>query len=273
MKKLLTTLILAAGLASCHEGKKTPEVVTPPRDTTVQVCDFGIEPTQFNITDRELPPESVAGKGGKKPKVVNPPPPPPGPKAPGVVLLDFDGHRVTGTSWNYAGDIVCIEAGLTVEEQQKIIDTATARYRGLNVRFTTDEAVYQAAAPTRRMRCIVTKTYDWFGQAGGVAFIGSFTWGDNTPCFIFSLLLNFNLKLIQEAVAHEVGHTLGCYHQAAYDANCVKVSEYDFGANGWAPIMGVGYYQPVVGWKNGPTPYGCNQLQNDTLVIKSTLQQ
>ena len=79
------------------------------------------------------------------------------------------------------------------------------------------------------MRVILTVTHEWYGSAGGVAFVGSYSWGDDTPCFVFSGLLGYNVKNISEATAHEAGHTLGLYHQASYDANCVKTSDYHYG--------------------------------------------
>jgi hypothetical protein len=75
-----------------------------------------------------------------------------------------------------------------------------------------------------------------------VSYVGSFTWGDDTPGWVFSGLLNNNIKYIAEAVSHEAGHTLGLQHQSNYDAECTKTSEYGQGQGtgeiSWAPIMG-----------------------------------
>jgi hypothetical protein len=124
------------------------------------------------------------------------------------------------------------------------------------------------------MRVILTVTYQWYGSAGGVAFVGSFAWGDNTPCFIFTSLLNYNVKNISEAASHEAGHTLGLFHQSSYDVNCVKISDYNYGQGsgeiGWAPIMGVGYYQNFTLWNNGPNSFGCNNLQSDLSIITTS---
>jgi len=118
---------------------------------------------------------------------------------------------------------------------------------------------------------IVTITSDWYGVAGGVAFVGSFTWGDDTPCFVFSALHNYKVKNIAEATSHEAGHTLGLYHQSKFDATCNKLTDYDAGQGngeiGWAPIMGVGYYQNFTTWQNGPNTFGCNNMQNDLQII------
>lgn len=193
------------------------------------------------------------------------------PAANGVILLDFDGHTVDATSWNYAGPIVCAPSGLNSDQITTIFNRIAEDYRPFNINVTTDPAKYLAAPANKRMRVILTVTYQWYGSAGGVAFVGSFTWGDDTPCFVFTSLLNYNVKNIAEAAAHEAGHTLGLYHQAAYNASCVKTSDYNPGQGtgeiGWAPIMGVGYYQNLTLWNNGPNSFGCSNYQSDLDVI------
>jgi len=193
------------------------------------------------------------------------------PAAPAVIFLDFDGQTVTGTSWNYNGPIYCGAAGLDSTKITKIFNRVAEDYRPFNVNVTTDSTKYFAAPATKRMRAILTVTSEWYGSAGGVAFVGSFIWGDNTPCFIFTALLGNSTKNIAEASSHEVGHTLGLYHQSAYDSNCVKTSDYNYGVGsgeiGWAPIMGAGYYKNLTQWNNGPNSFGCTNYQNDLDVI------
>jgi hypothetical protein len=196
------------------------------------------------------------------------------PSAATVIFLDFDGQTVNGTSWNSTGPIFCDNSGLTTAQMTEIFNRVAEDYRPFTLNITTDSTKYFAAPANKRMRVIVSQTYQWYGSgAGGVAFVNSFTWGDNTPCFIFSSLLNFNTKNIAEACAHEAGHTLGLRHQSTYDTSCNKVSDYNYGQGtgeiGWAPIMGVGYYQNFTLWHNGPNSLGCNVMQNDLSVITS----
>src|SRR5688572_8154888 len=136
------------------------------------------------------------------------------PSANAVIFLDFDGHTVTGTSWNYNGPIECGSSGLDNTKITEIFNRVAEDYRPFNVNVTTDSTKYLAAAANRRMRIILTVTSSWYGSAGGVAFVGSFIWTDNTPCFVFSALLGYNAKSISEAASHEAVHTLGLYHQA-----------------------------------------------------------
>ena len=193
------------------------------------------------------------------------------PSATGVIYLDFDGQTVSGTSWNTNGPIYCGAAGLTSSQITEIFNRVSEDYRPFNVNITTDSSKYFAAPANMRTRVILTVTSAWYGSAGGVSFVGSFTWGDDTPCFVFTALLNYNTKDIAEAAAHEAGHTLGLYHQAKYDTSCNLITQYNPGQGtgeiGWAPIMGVGYYQNFTLWNDGPNPFGCSTSQSDLSII------
>ncbi len=195
------------------------------------------------------------------------------PSAQAVIFIDFDGHTVTGTSWNYAGPIYCGASGLDNAQITTVFNRVAEDYRPFNVNVTTDSTKFLAAPVAKRMRVIPTVSWEWYGQSGGVAFIGSFTWGDDTPCFVFTSLLNYNVKNISEATAHEAGHTLNLQHQSVYDASCVKTSEYNYGQGtgeiGWAPIMGAGYYQNLTLWNSGQSSISCSSIQNDLTVITS----
>jgi hypothetical protein len=196
------------------------------------------------------------------------------PSASAVIFLDFDGHTVDGTSWNSNGPIYCGASGLNNAQVTEVFDRVAEDYRPFNVNITTDSTKYLAAPVNQRTRIIITVSSSWYGSAGGVSFVGSFTWGDDTPAFVFSALLNYNVKNISEAAAHEAGHTLGLYHQASYDANCVKTTDYNSGTGsgqiGWAPIMGVGYYENLTLWNNGPNSFGCTNYQSDLDIITTT---
>ncbi len=188
-----------------------------------------------------------------------------------VIYIDFDGQTVSGTSWNSTGPIYCGASGLTNSQITEIFNRVAEDYRPFTINITTDSTKYFSAPANRRTRVIVTVTSDWYGSAGGVSFVNSFTWGDDTPCFVFSALLNYNTKNVAEAVSHEAGHTLGLRHQSSYDANCVKTSEYNSGRGtgeqSWAPIMGVGYSRNLTTWYNGQSTLGCNVYQNDLDII------
>ena len=160
---------------------------------------------------------------------------------------------------------------MNADQIAQIFKRVAEDYRPFNVNITTDSTKYWAAPAKQRMRVILTMSSGWYGAAGGVSYMGSFTWGDNTPAFVFTDQLQYNAKYIAEAASHEAGHTLGLRHQSYYDANCSNKQEYNAGVGdgetGWAPIMGVGYYRNFTLWNNGANPYGCTNYQNDLEVI------
>ncbi|HEX2606336.1 MAG TPA: T9SS type A sorting domain-containing protein [Flavisolibacter sp.] len=195
------------------------------------------------------------------------------PAASATLFIDFDGHYVKGTSWNSNGPLTLAPSGLTVSQMTEIFSRVAEDYRPFNINITTDSTRYWSAPQYQRMRLVLTTTSEWYGNAGGISFVGSFNWGDNTPAFVFTALLGFNTKNVAEATSHEAGHTLYLRHQSSYDGNCTKTAEYNSGNGsgeiGWAPIMGNGYYRNMTLWNNGANPYGCTSLQDDLGIITS----
>lgn len=254
---LLLVLFLGACTKSLHNKKET--TVT----TSEESCSFGI--TNFNLSKRAPGyGDDMVAKGGPNAGDAT--------SAPNaVILLDFNGQYVSGTNWNTNGPINAAPANLSSAEVTNILNRVIADFDPFNVVVTTDEAVYNACNAYKRMRVIVTESWEWYAQVGGVAFINSITWGNNTPCFVFSSLLEYNAKKIAEACSHEAGHTLGLRHQSSYDANGVKISDYNWGQGngeiGWAPIMGASYNQNLSIWHNGPNSLGATVMQDDVNII------
>jgi hypothetical protein len=226
----------------------------------------------YSLTKRDVTPELLQaakkanpGKGKGKPgtggggdTTYNPPP-----TGNAVILLDFDGHPYSGSYW--AGPMTFAYSGMNETGIRTVLDSMQADYSEFSVTVTADESVYYAAPANRRVRVVITESWEWYGQAGGVAYLGSFTWGNETPAFVFSSLLGYSAKNVWEAAAHEAGHTLGLRHQADW-VDGVKISDYREGV-----IMGVGYYRPNVYWTVGLNSYG--QLQDDKAIIRSTLSR
>ncbi|HMO33983.1 MAG TPA: T9SS type A sorting domain-containing protein [Lacibacter sp.] len=195
-------------------------------------------------------------------------------QASATIFLDFDGQTVFSPYWNGGQRFICAAPALTNAQMVRIFNQVSEDFRPFNLNITTDSAVYFAAPLNRRMRVIITPTSSWYGSAGGVAYVESFRWGQEVPAFVFSALLNNNAKMISEAASHEIGHTLGLYHQSQYDGNCNFVTEYNAGQGSgeisWAPIMGNAYSRNLTLWHNGPNNWGCNNLQNDVAIIAGT---
>jgi hypothetical protein len=194
------------------------------------------------------------------------------PTAEATIYLDFDGHYVSSTIWNGGKSIDCAPSGMNDAQITEIFNRVSEDYRPFNVNITTDSTKFLAAPLTKRVRMIVTTTSAWYPGVGGVAYVGSFTWGDDTPGFIFTDRLGpFKPKIVAECCSHESGHTLGLSHQSKYNNECAMTSVYNdgigSGETGWAPIMGNSYYKNLTGWNNGPTPTGCSALQDNLTII------
>ncbi len=194
------------------------------------------------------------------------------PSATATIYLDFDGHMVTASLWNGGNPIACAAPALTDAQITEIFNRVSEDYRPFNVNVTTDSTKFLAAPLAQRIRVIVTPSSSWKPGVGGISYIGSFTWGDDTPAFVFSDRLGpNNTKYIAECCSHESGHTLGLSHQSRYDNVCNLTETYNTG-NGtgetsWAPIMGNSYGKNMTGWNDGPTPYGCANTQDNLSII------
>ncbi len=197
------------------------------------------------------------------------------PSASAAIFLDFDGQRVVSGAWNNGNALVCAASGMTDAQITEVFNRVSEHYRPFNINITTDSTVFLAAPLTKRMRIIVTPTSGWFTGVGGISYTGSFTWGDDTPGFVFCDRLGPNSpKMVAECCSHESGHTLGLSHQSLYNNNCTLTATYNpgtgTGATGWAPIMGNSYYKKSSGWGNGPTPSGCTSNEDNLLIISTS---
>jgi hypothetical protein len=186
------------------------------------------------------------------------------PGAAGCVMLDFDGYNMpAGNLWNNGNPINAAPSGVSDAGIQEQWEVVAEDYRPFNVNITTNEAVFNSYPKTRRMRVVITPTTTAAPGAGGVAYIGSFNWNNDVPCWVFAL----GGKYGGEATSHEIGHTFDLQH----DGRTNPSEGYFGGLSGtpWAPIMGVGYYRPVSQWSKGEYN-ASNNKQDDVATIAGT---
>ena len=183
------------------------------------------------------------------------------PGAPGCVLLDFDGYNMpAGNLWNNGNAINAAPSGMSDADVQQHWEVVSEDYRPFNLNITTNEGVFNSYPRNRRMRVVITSTNTAAPGAGGVAYLGSFNWDNDVPCWVFIT----SGKAGGDASAHEVGHTFDLGH----DGRTNPAEEYFVGIDGtsWAPIMGAGYYRPVVQWSKGEYNFA-NNFQDDVATI------
>ncbi len=199
-----------------------------------------------------------------------------------VIYLDFDGHVTANTYWNssfYGGaDIVSLPYDFN-GNTASFSDAELSRIQNIWARVAEDFAMYDIDVTTedpgvealRRsgsgdkqygIRVVISPSSNWYGSAGGVAYVGSFAWGSDTPVFVFSNKLGSgNEKYVTDATAHETGHALGLAHDGVTGG-----TSYYQGHGNWAPIMGVGYYKSLTQWSKGEYS-GANNTQDDLAVM------
>ena len=159
-----------------------------------------------------------------------------------VLLLDFFGGYTP--TW---GGITYSRPSVNNTQIKDLWKRVAEDFMPFNINVTTDIKVYQAAPANSRQRCCFTDTPV---TGAGVAYIGSWNWGSDTPCWS---VYNYD-KNGAEVGAHEPGHTLNLGHQTQDFADGSH-NEYFLGhgdgATGWAPTMGAGYYKNVTSWAKG----------------------
>lgn len=191
-----------------------------------------------------------------------------------VMFLDFDGESVNDPVWNGGATIEAASSGLSEAEIRRAWRMVAEDYRAFRVNITTDPARYAAARPKQRMRCIITPTRAWYGEVGGVALV--YSWKDagmgpfagNVPCWVFSEPGVMTAEDVALAVSHEIGHTLGLYHDGLRNEDGITPPEGDYyaghgaGQTAWGPIMGAPYGKPLIQWSRGDYAVGLRVANN-----------
>lgn len=209
------------------------------------------------------------------------------PGASRVIYLDFDGHDVAGTAWNanYTNGAPFTAAPYDTDglatfstTEQDVVQSVWARvaedFSAFDVDVTTqdpgDAAITRSGSADLAYgtRALITNTSSVYSSCscGGIAYVGTFDITSNhayyQPAFVFQRGVGAGAHNIAEAASHEVGHNLGLSHDGT------ATTGYYTGHNGWAPIMGVGYQQPLTQWSKGEYT-GANNTEDDWSVMQA----
>lgn len=209
------------------------------------------------------------------------------PGAKRTIYLNFKGATLNGTAWNSSGtnltalpfDLDGIPYSFNTSELQRIQyiwQRVAEDYAPFDVNVTTEappaDAITRSGSTDTVFGTTVLVTSSsgvYSCSCGGVAYLGVF---DDTsdyykPALVFYNQLGAgNEKYVAEAISHEAGHNMGLSHDGS--ASVGYYQGHGSGATGWAPIMGVGYYQALVQWSKGEYS-GANNTQDDYAVMQS----
>jgi polyvinyl alcohol dehydrogenase (cytochrome) len=208
--------------------------------------------------------------------------------SPHKIFLDFDGATVSGTYWNtsfgvtngpHPGYDTDGDPSTFSDSERTVIQSVWARvsedYAPLAVDVTTEDPGPAGltdsgdADDSYGQRLMVSSddpdTYARVcsSSCGGISYVGLYGNPSGGPSWIFTQGLSGGTyaKYLAEAASHEVGHSLGLSHDGV-----VGGTTYYGGQNVWAPIMGVGYYKPLVQFSKGEYP-GANNHEDDFAVM------
>ncbi|PZF78473.1 PKD domain-containing protein [Aestuariivirga litoralis] len=205
-----------------------------------------------------------------------------------TIYLDFDGAALTGTAWNSGSGTIYAKpfdidgnaaafSTAELERIQYIWQRVAEDYAAFDVDVTT-----QAPTPDRLSRSdandqifgttvLITHNSGVYNcSCGGIAYVGVFnsTTEKYKPALVFyNMLGNGSEKAVAEAASHEAGHNMGLSH----DGNASTAYYAGQGTDaltGWAPIMGVGYYKPLVQFSRGEYA-GASNKEDDFAVAQS----
>ena len=211
------------------------------------------------------------------------------PGASRVLFLDFDGGPVSGTAWNdFQGIPTTSQPAFDIDGSpgtwgqaehdtvQSVWQRVAEDFAPFDVDVTTRDPGaaalnrVDAADQSFGTRVLITPSDSAAlsicgGGCGGVAYVGVFNEAGSSyyhPAWVFPQMLSNVDKYIAEAASHEAGHNLGLDHDGT------STQAYYTGHSNWAPIMGVGYFEPLVQWSRGEYA-DANNTQDDLAVMQS----
>ncbi|MBN2579840.1 MAG: fibronectin type III domain-containing protein, partial [Pirellulales bacterium] len=186
------------------------------------------------------------------------------PGAPGNIFLDFDGDVAADHTWDpfntegTGATFTVAEQAIIVEAWRQVADF----YSMFDVNVTTIQPDVDNQATAWH---VITPSYNNGGLAWGIypnTTPGSMSDGNWSP---------FN---VQEAIAHEIGHTFGCGHISKYDTLGNNIQEYAVFSDplhgsimgGCGGVVNKWSYWHATAWYN---PGGASYLQDDMYGVQT----
>jgi autotransporter-associated beta strand protein len=219
--------VICLGFPTLDDGRSVPEEIPP-----LNPSDF----VEYPVPDYQ---EGIVALQSR-------------PGASAVLFIDYRGGYTP--TW---GGIAYARPDVSNADIRNVWKRVAEDFMPFDVNVTTDAKAFDQAPENSRQRCIVTTTTAAAPGAGGVAYLNSWNWTGDIPCWAFYT----SGKTAAEVIAHEFGHTLSLSHDGQSGVTGYYAGQ-GSGETGWAPIMGVGYYKNVTQWSKGEYA-GANNLEDD----------
>ncbi|WKB51268.1 hypothetical protein [Eleftheria terrae] len=203
-----------------------------------------------------------------------------------TIYLNFLGASLAQTAWNENRPPIYAEpfsvdndpqsfSAFELERMQGIWQRVAEAYAAFDVDVTTEppppDALSRSGFGDERYgtTALITRGHFMNCGCGGVAYLSAFDDTDDyhKPALVFyDALGGGDEKSVADATVHEVGHNLGLSHDGT--SNEGYYMGHGEGATGWAPVMGAGYFKPLVQWSRGEYA-DANNREDDYAVMAS----
>ncbi len=204
-----------------------------------------------------------------------------------TIELNFKGAILSGTAWNSTPSSITAPAFDFDGNLASFSDTELQRIQYIWQRVAEDYAPFDVDVTTElvaqdritrssnadqiygTVALVTTRAGVYSCSCGGVAYVGIY---NSTSDFLKPALVFYDAlgpaaeKSVAEAISHEVGHNIGLYHDGTSTVGYYQ--GHGSGVTGWAPIMGVGYYQALSQFSKGEYA-DANNMEDDFAVAQS----
>ena len=193
-----------------------------------------------------------------------------------VLFVDYWGGSISDTAWNAtnnsnnpinysAYDRDGNPGNFSTSERYSMWlawREAAEDFAPFNINITTSLAVYNTTAVKNRSRMVVTTTSDWYGNAGGVAYVNVFN--QDSDYYKVGWTWNLSDSSMGMTISHEAGHQMGLRHDG------IGGQSYYSGHGVWGPIMGAPFGKRYVQWSKGDYP-NANEDEDDIGIVNGKL--
>jgi serralysin len=199
------------------------------------------------------------------------------PNAGYTLYLDFNGHHLSGTSWNNLlakGDPIDFPSMLDANDPYgaamifAIWQETSQYFSPFNINVTTEDPPLEAfggfpGTAKTALRALITEQHPGYQPVGGIAYLHSASYNSDTPVLIF-YRHRYSSSDTALIVTHETGHAFGLSHDG------LDASAYHQGTPEWGPIMGAPYISQIKQWSKGEYE-GHTNTEDDFAILKAKL--